>query len=221
MPEILQNTLDFLRDLRTNNNKAWFDQHRKQYDAARGHFEEFVSELIMALSDIEDLGGVTAKDCIFRINRDIRFSPDKTPYKTNMSAVIGQGGKKAAGRSYYVQIAPDGQSMLAGGVHSPSSQELEKVRRSIADDPQKFKKTIQNTDFKRYFGSLQGDSLKTAPQGYPKDHPEIELLRMKQFLAEHDFSDKDVLSSDLASEIVAMCKAMQPFVTFIESALSS
>src|SRR5258708_36766201 len=106
MPEILQNALDFLRDLRTNNNKAWFDQHRKQYDAARGHFEEFVSELIMALSDIEDLGGVTAKDCISRINRDIRFSPDKTPYKTNMTAVIWQGGKKPAGRSSYVRVAP-------------------------------------------------------------------------------------------------------------------
>lgn len=220
MPEILRDTLDFLRDLGGNNNKAWFDQHRKQYDAARGHFEAFVSELIMALSDIEDLGGVTAKDCIFRINRDIRFSPDKTPYKTNMGAVIGQGGRKATGRSYYVQVAPDG-SMLAGGLHSPSSQELEKVRRRIASDSQKFKKTIRSGDFTRYFGSLQGDSLKTAPQGYPKDHPDIELLRMKQFLAEHDFSDKDVLSPSLAPEIVAMCKAMQPFLTFIESALVS
>ena len=111
--------------------------------------------------------------------------------------------------------------MLAGGLYSPSSHQLEKVRRSIASDSKKFKKIIQNNDFTRYFGSLQGDSLKTAPQGYPKDHPDIELLRMKQFLAMHELSDKDMLAADLADQIVAMCKAMKPFLTFIESALTA
>jgi uncharacterized protein (TIGR02453 family) len=221
MPESLRNTLSFLRDLAANNNKQWFDQNRKRYDAAREHFEAFISELIVAAGEVEDLAGVTPKDCMLRINRDIRFSPDKTPYKTAMSAVIGKGGRKATGRSYYVHIEPDNHSIVAGGLHSPSSQELEKVRRSIAEDSKEFKKIISKSDFTRYFGSLQGESLKTAPQGYPKDHPDIDLLRMKQYLAFHDLSDENVLSSDLIPNLVAMIKALKPFEAYLQSALSS
>src|SRR5215471_6442332 len=134
MPESLRSTLSFLRDLDANNNKAWFDQNRKRYDAAREPFESFIAELILAAGEVDDFAGVTPKECIFRINRDIRFSPDKTPYKTSMSAVIGKGGRKAMGRAYYVHIEPDNHSMVAGGLHSPSSQELDKIRRSLADD---------------------------------------------------------------------------------------
>jgi uncharacterized protein (TIGR02453 family) len=221
MPESLRDTLNFLRDLRTNNNKSWFDQNRKRYDMAREHFEAFITEFIYGLGEIEDLAGVTAKECMFRINRDVRFSPDKSPYKATMSAVIGKGGRKPIGRSYYVQIAPDGQSLLAGGVHSPSSQELDKVRRRLANHSDEFKKIIHKADFTRYFGSIQGEALKTAPQGYAKDHPDIELLRFKQFLAEHDFSDEQVLAPDLTVQILAMSKALKPFLTYLQAALDS
>jgi uncharacterized protein (TIGR02453 family) len=219
MTENLRDTLGFLRDLGANNNKPWFDHNRKRYDAAREHFEHFIQELILAAGEVEDLAGVTPQDCMFRINRDIRFSPDKTPYKTAMSAVIGKGGRKATGRAYYVHIEPDNHSLVAGGLHSPSSQELDKVRRRIAEDSREFKKIIHKSDFTRHFGTLHGETLKTAPQGYPKDHPDIELLRMKQYVAEHRLSDEDVLSPDLTVNLVEMFKALKPFLTYIQSAL--
>jgi uncharacterized protein (TIGR02453 family) len=221
MPESLRDTLRFLRDLRANNNKQWFDDNRKRYDVARAHFEQFISELILAAGEVEDLAGVTSKDCMFRINRDIRFSPDKTPYKTAMSAVIGKGGRKATGRGYYVHIEPDNHSLVAGGLHSPSSQELEKVRRRLSEDSREFKKIVHNSDFTRLFRSVQGEALKTAPQGYPKDHPDIELLRMKQYVAEHRLSDEDVLAPDLVANVVELFKALKPFLTYIQTTLDA
>lgn len=221
MPESLHDTLLFLRDLRTHNEKQWFDQNRPRYDSARAHFEAFITDLISSFGDVEDLGGISAKACMYRINRDIRFSPDKSPYKAYMSAVIGRGGRKAVGRAYYVHIEPDGRSMVAGGLHSPSTQELDKVRRSIAGDAAKFKKIIHKSDFRRFFGSLQGEALKTAPQGYAKDHPDIELLRLKQFLAVHALSDQQVLSPGMTAHIVTVCKVMKPFLTYLHSALDA
>ncbi len=221
MPQNLQDTLDFLRDLRVNNNKQWFDQNRKRYDTARDHFETLVAELIASFGDIEDVTGTTPKECIFRLNRDIRFSPDKTPYKTHMSAVIGKGGRKSEGRSYYLHIQPDGGSLLAGGMFSPTPQQLEKMRSHLAEDAKDFKKIIQNADFIRYFGKVQGEALKTTPKGYPKDHPDIDLLRLKQYLAEHSLTDAQVVAPDLKDHILQAFKAMKPFVTYIHEALGS
>jgi uncharacterized protein (TIGR02453 family) len=219
MPESLRSTLTYLQELGANNNKAWFDKNRIQYDKARGAFEEFITDLILNFEPVEDLTGVTAKECMFRINRDIRFSPDKTPYKTSMSAVIGKGGRKFVGRSYYVHIQPGGQSIIAGGLYSPSSAELEKVRRQLAEDSRPYKKIVQGKSFVDYFGSVSGEKLKTAPQGYPKDHPDIDLLRHKQFVVEHGFSDEQVLRPDLSVQIVKMCSALKPFVGYFVSAL--
>ena len=221
MPENLRDTLVFLSDLRGNNNKQWFDQNRKRYEVAKDRFEVFVTDLISDFGAVEDLGSLSAKDCIYRINRDIRFSRDKTPYKPNMGAVIGRGGRKTIGRSYYVHIEPDGHSLIASGLYMPSSEELDKMRRSIANDSAKFKRIIQKAVFKRYFGGLEGEKLKTAPQGYPKDHPDIELLRFKQYLVSHSLSDQEVLSPDLTTSLVEMFKVMKPFLTYIQMALEA
>jgi uncharacterized protein (TIGR02453 family) len=221
MPESLQHTLDFLRDLRANNNRAWFEQNRKRYDAARGHFEAFVAELILSIGQVDDLGGVTVKECVYRINRDVRFSPDKSPYKTNMGAVIGKGGRKSGVRSYYVQVEPGGQSMVAGGLYMPSAVELDRVRRSVARDAAPLRKILRKADFKRGFGSLSGESLKTAPLGYSKDHPEIELLRLKQYLAYHMFSDAEVVAPDWVEQITALCKALKPLLVYLESVVEA
>ena len=221
MPESLQDTLEFLRDLRAHNERQWFEQYRPRYDLARAHFEAFVTDLIVSIGAVDDLTGVTARECIFRINRDVRFSPDKSPYKTHMSAVIGKGGRKASGRAYYVHIEPGGRSMVAGGLHSPTAPELDRVRRRIADDAAKLKRVINRRDFKRHFGSLQGDALKTAPLGYAKNHPDIELLRLKQYLAVHILSDEQVLAPDLTTHVVDVCRALKPFLTYLQSALDA
>ncbi|MEI6876277.1 MAG: DUF2461 domain-containing protein [Spirochaetota bacterium] len=212
--------LDFLRALRDNNDRAWFEAHRGEYEKARSAFEDLVGELIMSFGAVDDLGGVTVKECMFRINRDVRFSNDKSPYKSAMGAVLGRGGRKSTGRSYYLHLEPDGQSLLAGGLHAPTAEELGKMRASLAEDSRAFRKIITTPDFVRYFGALEGESLKTAPQGYPKDHPDIALLRMKQFLAMHPLDDELVASGNLVPEALTVFKAMKPFVVYVERALA-
>jgi uncharacterized protein (TIGR02453 family) len=217
MANSLAPTLDFLRDLRSNNNKPWFDANKARYIEASAAFEQLVSDLLEHFGVVDDLGGVSAKDCIFRIYRDTRFATDKSPYKIGMGALLGRGGRKHDGRSYYLHIEPDGQSMLAGGFFAPTPAELERVREAIARDASELKEIIGGADFARYFGSMQGETLKTAPQGYPKDHPDVALLRHKQFLAESAMSDKQVLAPDLIPHILRVFTAMKPFVTYLWS----
>jgi len=217
MPQNLRDTLEFLRQLRINNNRQWFEDHRAQYEQARGCFQDLVTDLIHQFDPVDDLGAVSAKDCMFRINRDVRFSNDKSPYKSNMGAVLGQGGRKSTGRSYYFHIEPDGGSFLAGGLYDPSTTELNKMRQAVAENAKRLKQIIHAPDFVKYFGSLSGDSLKTAPQGYVKDHPEIELLRLKQYIASHRLSDEQLLSEGLIPHVLAVYKAMKPLLVYIES----
>ena len=217
MANNLAPTLDFLRDLRVNNNKPWFDANKARYIEASAAFEQLVSDLLVQFGAVDDLGGVSAKDCIFRIYRDTRFAADKSPYKTGMGALLGRGGRKHDGRSYYLHIEPDGQSMLAGGFFAPTPAELDRVREAIARDASELKAIIGSADFVRYFGSMQGETLKTAPQGYPKDHPDVALLRHKQFLAESAMSDTQVLALDLIPHILRVFTAMKPFVSYLWS----
>ena len=217
MPEALRQTLDFLRQLHVNNNRQWFEAHRKDYEHARGCFEDVVTNLIHQFAPVDDLGHITAKDCMFRINRDVRFSNNKSPYKSTMSAVFGQQGRKSSGRSYYFQIAPDGESLLAGGLYDASAEQLGKMRAAIAENPKRLKQVIHAPDFIRYFGEMGGESLKTAPQGYAKDHPEIVLLRYKQYLASHAMTDDQALAADFVPQVLDVYKAMKPLLLYIEN----
>jgi uncharacterized protein (TIGR02453 family) len=220
MPEALRETLEFLRQLRANNTRQWFEEHRAQYEHARGCFQDVVTDLIHQFEPVDDLGHVTAKDCMFRINRDVRFSNDKSPYKSTMSAVLGQGGRKSTVRSYYFHIEPDGGAFLAGGLYAPTTQELGKMREALAENAKRFKQIVHAPDFIQYFGGISGESLKTAPQGYTKDHPEIELLRLKQYLASHKLSDEQMLSADLVAHTLTVFKAMKPLLVYIENVTS-
>jgi uncharacterized protein (TIGR02453 family) len=210
MPANLQTALNFLEDLKFNNNREWFTANRKRYDEARAIFEALVADVMSQFAPIEDLGKTAVKDCIYRINRDVRFSKDKTPYKTNLGALIGNGGRKGTGRTYYINLEP-GESFIAGGVYDPQPEMLKQIRKSIHDDPKKLRRIIDNKTFVGYFGKIRGDMLKTAPKGYANDHPEIDLLKHKQFLALHLLSDGDMLKDDLAAHIIEVCKALKPF----------
>ncbi|HUX42402.1 MAG TPA: DUF2461 domain-containing protein [Rectinemataceae bacterium] len=207
--------LDFLRDLRSHNDRDWFEAHRSRYEAARSSFMQLLGDLIQALGAVDELGGATPKDCAFRINRDVRFGLDKSPYKSTMSALIGPLGRKSGVRSYYFHLEPDA-SMLAGGLHSPSPAQLGALRDAIAKDSAPLKRVAAARDFKTYFGEISGDSLKTAPQGYPKDHRDIELLRLKTCLAIHPLRDDFVCSGDLVRHAVEVFKAMKPFLLYLE-----
>ena len=212
--------LDFLRELEADNSREWFEANRSRYEVARAVFLGLVGDLIDRFESVDDLGGVTVKECVFRINRDVRFSKDKSPYKTVMSALLGRGGRKSGARSYYFHLEPDGRSMLAGGLYDPAPAELGKIRGAIAEDAKPLKKIMRAPDFVRYFGELAGESLKTAPQGYPKDHPDIELLRKKQFMAVHGIGDAAASSMDLVPHALTVFKAMKPFLTYLEKAVS-
>src|SRR6266542_3923666 len=165
----LKQVLDFLNDLKGHNNKAWFEENRAAYDTARTHFEKFVDQLISEYRRIEDLGGITAKDCIMRIYRDTRFSKDKSPYKTNMSATIAPGGKKSSSLGYYLHLQPHNETLIAGGLHMPTPEQLARFRMTIDRDAAPFKAIIKDKEFKKYIGVLEGEKVKTVPQGYTRD----------------------------------------------------
>ncbi|MBK8026544.1 MAG: DUF2461 domain-containing protein [Chloroflexi bacterium] len=210
MPEALRHTLEFLGDLRRNNDREWFKANKKRYDAAHAAFESFVAEVIARFDEVEEIGPLTPAQAMYRIHRDVRFSPDKTPYKPWFGALIGPQGRKTSGTSYYIQVQP-GDSFIAGGLYMPPSEALAIIREAIADDARPLRKILASKSFKSTFGTMEGEQLKTAPKGFSKDHPDIDLLRYKQFLASHPISDEDLLKDELVDRTIRVCKVLKPF----------
>jgi uncharacterized protein (TIGR02453 family) len=215
----LQLVLSFLRGLDKNNNRAWFEGHRADYETALGRFEEFVGSVIMEISRFDDLAGVTPKECMFRIFRDVRFSKDKSPYKTAMGASIGPGGRKSMGFPYYLHVQPGNHSMLAGGWHDPSPEQFTAWRNAVDKNPASIKKIIGRKEFVAAFGGLAGEKLARAPRGYPADHPALDLLRMKEVAVMHTVTDKDLLSSSIVQDSAAVYKTMKPFLDYLKTIL--
>ncbi|MFZ7122370.1 MAG: DUF2461 domain-containing protein, partial [Bacteroidota bacterium] len=172
MTTIQPKTFAFLKALKKNNNRDWFNDHKSEYENAKDNVLGFIQELVVAFSTFDSsLRGLEAKDCLFRIYRDTRFSKDKTPYKTNLGASINAGGKKSMGPGYYVHLEPGG-SFIAGGIWMPPADEVKKIRQEIDYNGKDLKKILTKPSFKKAFGGLSREhALKTAPKGYPKDHP--------------------------------------------------
>ncbi len=215
-------TLKFLKDLKKNNNKPWFDAHRKEYDAAKNDFTIFIQSVIdkHAKSD-PTIKSIAAKDCMFRINRDIRFSKDKSPYKTNMGAYISKGGKKSIYAGYYFHCEP-GQAFVGGGLWMPMPPELNKVRQEIDYNLAAFKKIINAKKFKAVYKDLSHDPeyvLSRVPKGYEADNPAAEFLKMKSFVALAPVKDTDLTSKDLLKKTTAAFEALQPLIDFVNESL--
>ena len=211
--------LNFLDNLAQNNAKAWFDAHRADYDSARGVFEGFIDYLIDELRTSDNLQGLSVRDCIFRFYRDLRFSRDKSPYHTNFSAIIGPGGRKALEQGYYISIEPHGRSMIAGGLHMPTPQQLDRFRQAIDRHAATFKRITGDPAFVEQFGKIDGERLKTAPKGYDRAHPEIELLQLKEVVAIHQLTDLEVLAGDFADKVLVVCRAMKPFLNYLDEVI--
>jgi uncharacterized protein (TIGR02453 family) len=203
--------LAFLTELEHNNRREWFEEHRAAYEAARERFEVFVGEVIDHLRAFEDLGPLSPRDCIMRIYRDVRFSRDKSPYRANMGASIARGGRHSARLPYYLHLAPGGGSFLAGGLYMPMPEQLTRFRDLIVEDPLPFKRIVDDPQFRAYFGEVTGERLKRAPAGYPPDHPEIELLRLKQVLVMHPMRDEE-LSVD---NVIAGFELLKPLNDYL------
>jgi uncharacterized protein (TIGR02453 family) len=217
MEPIKKSTLDFLTSIKCNNNRDWFVANRPMYLDAKENFESFVQEIINNLIVIEPImKGLEAKNCVFRINRDIRFSNDKSPYKSHFGAFIVQGGKKNVDKfaGYYFHIEP-GKSMMAGGAYTPPGPWLSAIREKISDRSDEFIKITRAKDFIKYFGKIDGEKLKTAPKGYPSNHPQIELLKFKSYLVVNEPSDKMVLSNEFFAHVLTVFKAMKPLNDYL------
>jgi uncharacterized protein (TIGR02453 family) len=218
MTTIQKSTLAFLSDLKKKNTREWFNINRSRYIEAKTNFESFVQAVIDEIIKFDPiLKGLEAKSCTYRINRDIRFSNDKTIYKTYMGAFIVKGGKKNGDRyaGYYVHVEPGNSSMIAGGAYVPPMQWLTAIREKIDDQGNKFKKILYDKDLKKYFGDIEGEKLKSAPKGFPRDHPDIELLKMKSYLVSRIISDKEIISDGIFSLIIKACRAMKPLNDFL------
>ena len=217
MTTIKKSTIAFLEALKRNNNREWFQANRSLYLDARENYESVVGEILQEITGFEPiLKGLEVKSCTFRINRDTRFSHDKSPYKTNFGAFIVRGGKKNSDRfpGYYIHVEP-GEGMVAGGAYMPPAPWLAYIREKIADEPGNIRKIINNEKFLKYFGSIDGDRLVKAPKGYPADHPEIDLLRYKSFHVVHYVPDKIIVSDNFVEYAVEVFKAMKPFNDFL------
>ena len=216
---IQQQTLQFLKDLKKNNNKEWFDKHRATYETAKNNFREFIGELILNISKFDPaVKQLEPKECVFRINRDIRFSKDKTPYKINLAGSISPGGKKSFTAGYYIHVQP-GASFLAGGMWQPEPVYLNAIRQEIDYNADEFKKIISAKAFKTNFGTLSDeDKLKTVPKGYDKTHPHIEWLKHKSYIVIHELSDKDVLSKTFLKQCTTVLHTIHPLNSFLRRA---
>ncbi len=215
-------TLLFLKQLAKNNNKPWFDANRKKYDESKKDFEYFIQALIEQFGKKDpSIAALTAKSCLFRINRDIRFSRDKTPYKKNFAASINKGGKKSVLAGYYFHLEP-GNSFIGGGIWMPMPAETQKIRQEIDYCYDEFKKIIHSKKFAGIYPGLDredGILLTNVPKGYTKDNPAAEFLKLKSWVAMSSLTDVALTSKDLLKQSVEALSAIQPLIDFLNRAV--
>jgi len=214
-------TLKFLKDLSKNNNRAWFEEHRKQYESAKTDFLFLVEGLIKNIGIFDKpIAELQAKNCTFRINRDVRFSKNKSPYKNNMAGYFNKAGKKGIGAGYYFHCQP-GESFAAAGIWMPEPEVLAKIRQEIDYNFDEWKKIINSRAFKNNFpnGLESGESLSRPPKGYDISNPAIHYLKMKSFIVSKNFTDNDILAKGVEKEIAKAFKAMKPMIDFFNRAI--
>lgn len=212
---IKPDTLQFLRDLAANNNREWFQQAKPRYEAALKNMQQFVKAVENELAKTDQLEGSS----LFRIYRDVRFSKDKSPYKNNFGAGFTRASKLRRG-GYYLHIEP-GASFAGGGFWAPNPPDLKRIRDELAADDKPIRAIIADPVFVKYFGSLEGEELKTAPAGFERDHPAIDLIRKKQFLLMHKFSDEEVTGEGFLSQVRLTYEAMRPFFDYMSEVLTT
>ncbi|HKP76009.1 MAG TPA: DUF2461 domain-containing protein [Longimicrobiaceae bacterium] len=211
----------FLADLAENNERAWFEAHRAEYEALRGDFGAFVAEVIADIARWDDtVRWVDPKDCIYRIYRDVRFSGDKTPYKTTFSAVISERGRRGHGPSYYFQVDRAGTLMAGGGVWMPTPERLARIREHIAEHPEQLQRILKGRTFRAAFGGLwEGHTLKRPPSGYSADAPLIDAIKLKSFIVERE-RETGAPAGELRAWIAESFRAMHPFILWLRGAVA-
>jgi uncharacterized protein (TIGR02453 family) len=213
-------TLQFLTDLRANNNRPWFTEHKERYQEEHNTMVEFAEHLIARMNQHDVLEHMSGKQSLFRIYRDTRFSKDKTPYKEHFSGTMKRATAQRRG-GYYFHIEPDGGSIVAGGFWAPNAADLKRIREELAVDAAPLRKIITDPVFIKTFGELKGDQVKTAPQGFNRDHPNIDLIRHKQYVLIRNFTDEEVQRPNFLDEVVATFVHMRPFLDYMSEVLTT
>ncbi len=212
-----QDILQFVDQLKRNNNREWFNENKDWYNKVRGDFEQLTAELIAEISGFDDeLKSLTPKECIFRIYRDIRFSYDKTPYKTYFGAYMAaKGGRKSVRGGYYLHLEP-GSSFLSVGIWSPEPNLLKALRQSVYDNIEELNEIRSQKDFARYFPRFfEEDKLKNVPKGFPKDFPDAELLKLKHYLVDFPLSEDMLKAEDFVRRATDVFKTGYQFNRFL------
>lgn len=220
MNPITNKTLDFLKELNNNNSKEWFETHRGEYIVAHEEMIAFAELVMSEILTFDKVDARSGKQTLYRIYRDVRFSKDKTPYKTKWGGYFRRSGEDRRG-GFHFDIEPGGKSFVGGGFWAPNKEDLILIREQIVSDSDSLNEVISNTDFKTYFNELSGSKLKTGPKGFDKAHEQIELLKHKQFIITHHFSDKEVLAKDFPLKLAEGFKKMLPFFNVMTDYLTT
>lgn len=214
-------TVQFLKGLSKNNNKPWFDANRPAYEAAKSDYQEFVAQLLLATASFdESIAGLQPKDCVFRINRDVRFSKDKSPYKSNMGASLSKGGKKVNAAGYYFHLEP-GQSFAAGGFYMPEPAQLAAIRQEIDYNFGEWEQIVSSKAFLKVFpaGVTGSGTLVRPPKGYEEDNAAIYYLKMKGFIVSRPIPDEMLVNKNLLKEVTKTFSTMKPLIDFLNRAV--
>jgi len=216
----MQHILHFLIDLKFNNNRNWMKANDARYREAKATFEALVDKVLEGLKTFDkSLAEVKATECIFRVYRDARFSANKEPYKTNFGAFMAPGGRKSEFAGYYMHFEPD-SSFLGGGIYMPQPDILKALRNHIFHNPAAFKEIINDKSFKKFFPLLWGDTLKTAPAGFPKDFKDIDLLKFKHYVVSYDVSNEFWTGKNLIADITGVFEKQYHFNKFLDEAIA-
>ena len=219
MSSISKSNFDFLNKLARNNNRDWFMENKGEYEMAHANTISFADRLLSLLSEHDHIETISGKKSLHRIYRDIRFSKDKTPYKSHW----GGGFKRATHLlrgGYYFHIEP-GNSVIVGGFWGPNADDIKRIRQEISANDQEFRDIINDSKFIKSFKQLEGEKLKSAPRGFDKQDPAIDLLRFKQYLLIKRFTDKEVLSDGFANAVDETFRQMRPFFNYMSEVLTT
>ncbi len=215
----MKEILGFLKDLEANNTREWFDLNKERYDITRKKFLAVAELMIHEIRKFDDeIPALNAKDCVFRIFRDVRFSNDKSPFKSNYGCFIARGGKKSGFAGYYFHIQP-GECFLSGGIYLPPPEHLQAIRQEIFYHPQDYISIIENEKFKSTFTLEYFDKLKTAPKGYPKEWEHIELLKNRSYAVGHSVSENELFAPDFPEKALEIFRIIQPFNRYLNRAV--
>lgn len=217
-------TLNFLDKLSKNNNKEWFELNRKSYETAKQDFLQLTQHILQQVAKWDNtVAHLEPKNCVFRINRDVRFSKNKDPYKNNMGMSIAKGGKKINTAGYYFHLQPKA-SFIGGGFYMPMADDLKKIRQEIDYNFNDFKKIITSKSFTSVYKNLEATkeyTLSRPPKGYDENNPAIEFLKLKCFIATVPLKNEQILDNKLEKNIESHFKALHPLISFINNALEN